>query len=202
MQAQASYAWTVPEILRYLESHAATVLLVGGSPSVQFAPHTPPSIRSAVVPHLKARRQEIVEHFYGRSEQFPALAPEPGFVPPVPESAESLRARIIAKVREDAALAGRAFLWLKRDGLAVTDAEAKPFRRSYPNMRRVNGLWVRKVVIPVDREATHAGYYGGSWVALPKVTTRDEDELMAPKPPKRDRYTDPDRASLYAGDDS
>src|SRR5688572_16420592 len=61
--------WTAAEVLEYLSAYGATVVLKGGRPYLDLPdvpcdrwgkPHPRREILAAVLPHLRARREEVI----------------------------------------------------------------------------------------------------------------------------------------------
>lgn len=172
-----AYVWPVSEIVAYLDKHGATVIYADGSPSVQFPPEVPAYVKVRVTPHLRARRGELLNYYYPPESQFTPDAPAP--VVPV-EAPEAARKRLITEAIRRGIAAHKKVYYLKRNGHSVLGSEL-PFRRYYTKGRRLGGEWRYKIVISIEREATHVQVYGEGWVELPKVTEPWEDVELAPK---------------------
>lgn len=172
-----AYVWPVSEIVAYLDKHGATVIYANGSASIQFPPEVPAWVKARVTPHLRARRGEVLNYYYPPEAQF---TPDPPAPPAPVEAPEAARKRLISEAIKRGIAAHKRVYYLKRNGHAVLGSEP-PFRRHYGNGRRLGGEWRYKVVIPLEREATHVQVEGDSWVALPKVTQEWEDVELAPK---------------------
>lgn len=195
---QGDYAWSVEQIDAYLVLHEGCILLRDGKPYVHFpsAKFCPDRDRfiAQIVPHLKARRAEMLAYLADRYQT--------AFTPAEPTAAENVqveqfsplahRKRIIEELKARGLASMKAVRFLKRNGLAALDSE-KAVVKYYKFPRR------RKVVVPVDREATHACVEGDKeWTRLPNVTTAEEDTALskgagqkADKRAYRDRVIEP-----------
>lgn len=194
---QGDYAWSVEQIDAYLVLHEGCILLRDGKPYVHFpsAKFCPDRDRfiAQIVPHLKARRAEMLAYLADRYQT--AFTP----AEPAGENVQveqflplAHRKRIIEELKARGQSVNRAVYYLKRNGLAALDSE-KPVRRYYKFPRR------RKVVVTIDREAGYACVEGDKeWTRLPKVTTAEEDMALsrgagqsADKRAFRDRVIEP-----------
>lgn len=194
---QGDYAWSVEQIDAYLVLHEGCILLRDGKPyvhfpSVKFCPDRERLI-AQIVPHLKARRAEMLAYLADRYQTAFTPAESAGENVQVEQfSPLQHRKRIIEELKARGQSANRAVYYLKRNGLAALDSE-KAVVKYYKFPRR------RKVVVPVDREATHVCVEGDKeWTRLPKVTTAEEDTALskgagqtADKRAYRDRVIEP-----------
>lgn len=100
--------WTLGEIIEFLEINGGSILIREGKTLVGF-PHLPKGrerdLQSKILPHLKRRKAEVLEHYYGITAQnhisYPSEPPRP-----IPDSAgllESLADAFKAQAAEEAA---------------------------------------------------------------------------------------------------
>lgn len=168
------HPWTLEAIDAFLVEHGGTVLVKDGSPLVQF-PKGPDRERllATLLPHLKARKADLLEWLY---RTYPVLfnAPESGSNVQPEQTAGAVRRKLIDAARARARDTNRACYFLKRNGRPVVDGskEAKAVTKTYKVANR-------KVVIPIDREASHVCVEGDKeWTPLPKITSKFEDRAF------------------------
>jgi hypothetical protein len=178
--ALAAPAWEsmpLADIVHYLAEWGGVVDIDTGSPRVTYPPGTDEKVKAHILPHLIARRGEIIEHFFSRAAMIAkddrragrgrraTINPETG------ETPAQERERVLAQMRAESVATGKTLWFLKRNGLAATDKH-KPERKKLPAPSH------RVIEVTIDREATYASVGSTGWVRLPKVTTRIEDQAL------------------------
>lgn len=175
---------TLPAILTYLAHYGGKVTIHNGSPAVTYPPGTPAEVKVRLLEDMRARRGELIDHYYRErkppaTERSRAKADRPTLSKSTGELPREERRRLLREAHAEAAAKSVPLWYLKRCGLCVK-ANSKPLKKNLGTKYHK-----RMTEIPIEREATHISVGGEGWRRLPKITTRKEDEMLAPAKKKQ-----------------
>lgn len=195
--ASPEMAWTAGDIVQFIDTYGGKITQKSGQTHIDF-PENPDrdKLLAAVLPHLKARKAEVIEYLYPLENRTPYIPPPDPFAEDetgkqfvqLEQLTKSLREPLrerssqLGKLRKRGTEEGKRVYLLLRSGRIVVDRHNKP-RKAKPGADPLKP----KPILP-EVEATHGciegdGSHGVDWVKLTKVTTAAEDERIRRKSP-------------------